>query len=52
MTRKIVSLNINLPWIGDNYKSVRELGMSYRPMQESMTDMFQQLIDNGAFQKA
>ena len=29
MTRKIVSKNINLPWKGDNSKSIRELGMSY-----------------------
>ena len=47
MTRKIVSLNVNLPWKGDNCKSVRELGMQYRPMKESMNDFFQQMIDSG-----
>ena len=46
MTRKIVSRNINLPWIGDNSKSIRELNMSYRPLAESMNDFFQQLIDS------
>ena len=31
MTRKIVSLNVNVPWKADNSKSIRELGMTYRP---------------------
>ena len=47
MTRKIVSLNVNVPWKGDNSKSIRELGMTYRPLEESMNDMFQQMIDSG-----
>ena len=51
MTRKIVSLNIDVPWRGDNSKSIRELGMSYRPMKDSMNDMFQQLIDADYFKK-
>ncbi|MGI9436299.1 MAG: NAD-dependent epimerase/dehydratase family protein [Geminicoccaceae bacterium] len=52
ITRKIVSLNVDLPWKGDNSKSVRELGMTYRSMADSMNDMFQQLIDNGYFKAA
>jgi len=49
MTRKIVSLNVNVPWKADNSKSIRELGVSYRPLEETMNDMFQQLIDNEVF---
>ena len=49
MTRKIVSLNVNVPWKADNSKSIRELGMTYRPLEDSLNDMFQQLIDNGVF---
>ena len=52
MTRKIVSRNINIPWRGDNSKAKRELGVTYRPLQETMEDMFQQMIDAGAFKKA
>ena len=52
MTRKIISLNINQPWIGDNSKGVRELDMRYRPMNESMIDFFQQMIDSGLLQPA
>ncbi len=51
MTRKIVSLNVNVPWRADNGKSIRELGVSYRPLAESMNDMFQQLVESGAFKK-
>jgi hypothetical protein len=47
MTRKIISLNVNLPWAGDNSKSIRDLNMQYRPMKKSMIDFFQQMIDSG-----
>ena len=50
MNRKTVALNVGLPWIGDNGKSVRELGMSYRPLEETVVDFFQQLVDSGTFQ--
>ncbi len=52
MTQKTVSRNIDVPWRGDNSKSIRELAMSYRSMQESMEDMFQQLIDSGQLKTA
>lgn len=48
VTRKMVARNEDLPWIGDNSKSVRELGMQYRPMKQSIEEFFQQLIDCGA----
>jgi len=47
MTRKIVSLNMNRPWKADNGKSVRERQMQYRPLEESMNDFFEQLIESG-----
>lgn len=43
MTRKIITRNIILPWKGNNSKGIRELGMSYRPLAESMNDFFQQM---------
>ncbi|MBK4215039.1 NAD-dependent epimerase/dehydratase family protein [Paracoccus caeni] len=49
LTRKFVSRNINVPWRADNGKSRRELGMTYRPLAESMNDMFQFMIDEGYF---
>jgi dihydroflavonol-4-reductase len=49
MTRKAVRLNIGLPWEGDNSKGVRELGLSYRPLEETIVDFFQQMVDAGTF---
>ncbi len=49
MTRKFISKNIGHPWIGDNLKSVRELGMQYRSLSETMNDFFQQMVDEGSF---
>ncbi len=47
MTRKMVSLNVDVPWKADNSKAKKELGMEYRPLKESMEDFFQQMIDSG-----
>ncbi|MDJ0794114.1 MAG: NAD-dependent epimerase/dehydratase family protein [Woeseiaceae bacterium] len=46
-TRKMVSRNVNLPWRGDNTKSREKLGMTYRPLETTLHDHFQQLIDEG-----
>ncbi len=45
--REFVSKNIGYPWKVDHSKSVRELKMQYRPVNESVTDFFQQMIDEG-----
>ena len=47
ITRRAIARNVNLPLHADNSKSVRELGMRYRPMAESMNEFFQQLVDSG-----
>jgi dihydroflavonol-4-reductase len=46
MTRKMIGRNVGYPWIGDNSKSVRGLGMTYRPLADSVVEMFQQMIDS------
>ncbi|WP_372370418.1 NAD-dependent epimerase/dehydratase family protein [Candidatus Uabimicrobium sp. HlEnr_7] len=51
LTRKAVSYNVNHPWEADHGKSVDELGMTYRPLKESLVDFFQQMIDNDYFTK-
>jgi dihydroflavonol-4-reductase len=50
MTRKAVSLNVGLPFKADNGKSRRELGMTYRPLNETVVDFFQQMVDAGTFE--
>ena len=47
LTREIVSKNVGVPHAVDNSKSIAELGISYRPLKKSVTDMFQQFLDNG-----
>ncbi len=47
ITRQFVSRNIGLPWKADHSKSVRELGMTYRPLEDTFTEHFQQLADAG-----
>jgi len=51
LSRSVVSKNVDLPWKADNTKSIKELGVEYRPLAESMTEMFQQMIDNHKFRK-
>ena len=46
-SRRMIARNVDLPWRADNSKGVRELGLSYRPLAESMNDFFQQMIDSG-----
>lgn len=50
VTRKFVSRNVGLPFHADHGKSVRELGMTYRPLAESITEMFQQMVDAGVIE--
>ena len=45
-TRKYISQNVGLPFVADNSKGKRELGLTYRALDMSLTEMFQQMIDN------
>lgn len=47
LTRKFVARNVDHAWRADNHKSRQALGMTYRPLQESMQDMFAQMVDAG-----
>lgn len=49
MTRRIIKDNVNVPFKADNSKSLRELGISYRPLELSMNEMFEQMIGNATF---
>ncbi len=41
--RKMIAKNIGYPFFADNTKSVSKLGVSYRPLRESIYDFFEQL---------
>ena len=49
--RKFISNNIGYPWKADNSKSIKELGIKYRPVQETINEFFEQMIEHGAFKK-
>lgn len=51
MTRKMVSKNVGYPWKADNSKSINELGMKYRPLEESTFEFFGQLVDAGEIER-
>ncbi len=44
-TRRFIRNNVNVEWKADNSKIKRELGMKFRPMQTTMEDAFQVLVD-------
>ena len=46
-TRKIISRSIGIPFAVDNSKSIRELSLNYRPEEETVVEMFQQMIEVG-----
>jgi len=50
-TRRFVSRNVAWPWRADHGKSVRDLGMTYTPLEETVQTMFQQMIDSGQLPK-
>ena len=46
-TRPFIRKNVDVPWNADNSKIKKDLGMTFRPMKETMEDAFQNLIDEG-----
>ena len=51
MKRKEVKLNVGYPWKANNSKSVSELNMSYRPLKDTITEFFGQLVEAGEIKK-
>ena len=52
LTRKIVSRNVGWPFLADNSRSKKDLGMQYRPLVATVTDMFRQMIDAGVIESS
>ena len=50
MTRKMISRNVGLPFRADNSKGKKELGLTYRPLDDSLVEFFQLMVDVGAVQ--
>ena len=41
--------NVDVPWHIDNSKGKRELGLTYRPLDVTVREMFAQMIEAGTF---
>jgi nucleoside-diphosphate-sugar epimerase len=44
-SRKFIKKNINIEWKADNSKIKNQLGIEFKPLQETMEDAFQAIID-------
>jgi nucleoside-diphosphate-sugar epimerase len=51
-SRKFIRKNVNVEWKADNSKIRKELGIRFRPLQETMEDSFQVLIDHHLIKKS
>ena len=51
LTRKLIRRNIGIHAGFDNTRSREKLGIQYRPLEESVTGMFEQMAGAGVFQK-
>jgi len=49
--RKMICRNFGYLWLVDNTKSKEKLGMSYTPVEKTIVDFFQQMIDSKIFEK-
>lgn len=45
VTRRMIKHNVGIRWKGDNSKSKRDFNMSYRDAKQTLTDMFDQLVE-------
>lgn len=46
ITRRFVRNNINIPWKADNSKIQKELGIKFRPLETTLYETFEDLIDH------
>lgn len=51
MKRKEVKLTLGYPWKADSSKSINELGMNYRPLNDTINDFFGQMVEEGVLKK-
>lgn len=45
LTRRYIRDNVNYKWKADNSKSIKELGIRYRPLKDTVSEFFQLIID-------
>lgn len=48
-TRKYIKNNVNIPFHADNSKIKKDLGIKFMPLEQTLVDSFQMMIDEGIF---
>ena len=51
LERAFISANVGYPWKCDNTRSRIQLGIDYRPLEDTLCDHFQQMLDDGFVKK-
>ena len=51
LERAFISANVGYPWKCDNTRSREQLGIDYRPLEDTLCDHFQQMLDDGFVKK-
>ena len=51
LARDFVSANVGFPWKCDNTRSREQLGINYRPIEDTLCEHFQQMLDDGFVKK-
>lgn len=51
LSRRTISRNVGHQWKANNTKSKEELGITYLPLEKTMNDFFQQMVEHQAFTK-
>ena len=51
LTREFVDTNVGYPLVFDASRSQSELGLVYRPIEQTVVDHFQQMLDDGIVRK-
>ena len=46
-SRRFIKNNVNIPWKADNSKIKKELSMEFKPLQTTMEDSFEVLVNEG-----
>lgn len=51
ITRQFIKKNVNISWKADNSKIKKDLGIQFRPIQETMEDAFEAMLEQGVIRR-
>lgn len=48
-TRKVIARNVGYRWRADNTKAIKDFGLIYRPIEQTIVDSFKQMVGENMF---